>query len=144
MSKILEVAETSDIRACIALMRTLRPHLERDDDLVIDRIRRQMTQGYRLLTMVEGGVVLALAGFRFQENLLFGRTIYLDDLVVSADARRQGHAETMLNAVRDIAIASDIAVVTLDTAITNLGAQQVYERCGFERLAYHLVRRVPM
>ncbi|WP_232493124.1 GNAT family N-acetyltransferase [Novosphingobium kaempferiae] len=143
MITISEIAAEAEIRRCLPVMRLLRPHLKPDDDVVVGRIVRQMADGYRLLALLDGAEVRALAGFRFQENLVFGRSIYIDDLVVAPEARRQGHAETMLAKVREIALRAGLQVVALDTALANVGAQKVYERCGYETVAYHLIQRLP-
>jgi len=138
-----EFTAADDLGTAIPVMRVLRPHLEPPDEAVAARIRRQMAQGYRLLALVNGGEVVALAGFRLQENLVFGRFLYVDDLVVAPDARKQGHAERLLDAVRGIAIAEKRDVLALDTALANEGAQRVYHRCGYETVAYHLIQRLP-
>lgn len=143
MNTIREVMAEAEIRSCVTLMRVLRPHLEPDDDVVVGRIVRQMADGYRLLSLGDGENMLALAGFRFQENLVFGRSLYVDDLVVAAEARRQGHAETLLGRVREIALKAGLRVVALDTALMNETARKVYERCGYETVAYHLIQRLP-
>lgn len=140
---VRELTEADDLIACIPVMRVLRPHLDAADALVATRIRRQMTQGYRLLAISEGAEIVALAGFRLQENLLFGRFVYVDDVVVAPAARRRGHAERLLDAIRYIAIAAGQEVVALDTALANTGAQRVYHRCGYETVACHLIQRLP-
>ncbi len=142
-AQLREMTVQDDLLVCVPVMRVLRPHLEADDLAVVDRIRRQMGQGYRLLAIFDGTKVVALAGFRLQENLVFGRFLYVDDVVVDPDARRQGHAERLLDAVREIAIAAGQEVLALDTALSNTGAQRVYHRCGYETVAYHLIQRLP-
>ena len=141
--QLKEMTADDDLLVCVSVMRVLRPHLEKDDGAVVTRFRRQMEQGYRLLAILDGGNVVALAGFRLQENLVFGRFIYVDDVVVDPDARRQGHAETLLDAVREIAVATGQDLVALDTALSNTAAQRVYHRCGYETVAYHLIQRLP-
>lgn len=141
--ELKELTAQDDLLPCVPVMRVLRPHLEPDDAVVVERIRRQMEQGYRLMALVSGEVVLALAGFRLQENLVFGRFLYVDDVVVAPEARRRGHAEALLDAVCEIGVATGQDVLALDTALTNTGAQRVYQRCGYETVAYHLIRRLP-
>src|SRR5690606_37699362 len=86
-------------RACFQLMRVLRPHLSDADDLV-QRVQRQAQQGYRLLAARAGDEVVGLAGCRLQENLLYGRFLYVDDLVTREELRSQGIGERLLNEVR--------------------------------------------
>jgi len=101
-----------------------------------------MTQGYRLLSLQRGTEAVALAGFRFQENLIFGRFLYIDDLVVAQGERKQGCAERLLAAVKEIGISSGVDSLALDTALSNSSAQRLYHRSGYETVAYHLVQRL--
>ncbi len=142
-ANLKELTAQDDLLPCIPVMRVLRPHLEADDGAVVERIKRQMEQGYRLLALMNGSDIVALAGIRLQENLVFGRFLYVDDVVVAPEARRQGHAETLLAAIREMAVETGQDVLALDTALNNIGAQRVYHRCGYENVAYHLIQRLP-
>jgi hypothetical protein len=71
-----------DLRACLPLMRELRPHLKNEADFV-ERVSRMRADGYRLLAAMDHGQAVALAGYRVQENLIYGRFLYVDDLVVA-------------------------------------------------------------
>ena len=66
----------------------LRPHLEPTS--FVDQVMRQQAEGYRL-AFVDGPTVLACAGYRITENLLFGRFIYVDDLVTWSGVRSRGY-----------------------------------------------------
>ncbi len=76
----------ADLAKCFSVMQQLRPHITGEADF-IERAERQMTAGYRLLVASEDGTVIGLAGYRAQENLIYGPFVYVDDLVVAADAR---------------------------------------------------------
>jgi hypothetical protein len=78
-----------EIAACYPVMVLLRPHLGSADELVA-RITRQRDAGYRLLALWRAGTPVALAGYRFEENLIHGKFVYVDDLVTAADERRGG------------------------------------------------------
>lgn len=138
-----ELSAADDLLSSVGVMRILRPHLERNDDLVVERLKRQMREGYRLLVIERDGRAVALAGFRLQENTVFGRFAYIDDLVVSEEVRRQGFAERLLGAVREIAAADGRRIVALDTALDNEAARRVYHRSGYETVAYHLIQHLP-
>ena len=78
----------------------LRPHLA-DAARRIERVARQSQAGYRLLAAWDGDAVIGLAGYRPEENLIYGRFMYVDDLVVAASDRRGGIGARLLDAVRD-------------------------------------------
>lgn len=66
-------------------MRQLRPHLADPADFTA-RVRRMAAQRYRLLGAWRGDEPLALAGYRLDENLIYGSFLYVDDLVTHESA----------------------------------------------------------
>ncbi len=118
-----------DFRACFALMRALRPLID-DADEFIKQTRRQAQQGYRLLVAWDGDFPAALAGYRLQENFLYGRFLYVDDLVASSEVRRQGLGTILISALRKEAWDNGCAHLVLDTGLSNSLGQRFYYRQG--------------
>src|ERR1700730_9837403 len=85
------------VPAC-AVMRQWRPHL-RDARAFADQVARQHAEGYRLLAASDAGSVGGLAGYRVLTNLLYGRFVYVDDLVVDGTLQRGGIGTQLLDAV---------------------------------------------
>ncbi|MBK0060529.1 GNAT family N-acetyltransferase [Pseudomonas sp. S44] len=130
-------AETdAQLQACFAVMGELRPHLA-DAAAFIDQVRRQAGQNYRLLAAWQGEEAKALAGYRLQENLLYGRFLYVDDLVASAEARSHGLGAALIDALREEARAQGCAHLVLDTALGNALGQRFYFRQGLLAKALH-------
>ncbi|HGM5582577.1 TPA: GNAT family N-acetyltransferase [Pseudomonas putida] len=130
-------AETdAQLHACFAVMCELRPHLA-DAAAFIDQVRRQTRQNYRLLAAWQGEDAKALAGYRLQENLLYGRFLYVDDLVASVDARSHGLGATLIDALREEACAQGCTHLVLDTALGNALGQRFYYRQGLLARAMH-------
>ncbi|MDC0720439.1 GNAT family N-acetyltransferase [Nannocystis sp. bb15-2] len=137
---LLRHAEHDDeLRACYATMASLRPDL-RDAEELRTRVRRQHAQGYRLLAAWRGGEPLGLAGYREQENLIYGRFVYVDDLVVREDARREQLGERLLTAVAAEARRLGCARLVLDTGMANALAQRFYFRQGLLAVGMHFGR----
>lgn len=128
--------DPDELRACLPLMRVLRPHLSDADDFV-QRLQRQAEQGYRLLAARQGDEVLGLAGCRLQENLLHGRFFYVDDLVTREDLRSQGIGERLLDEARAQARHLGCANFVLDTALGNARGQRFYYRQGLLAIGMH-------
>ncbi|HEV8655113.1 MAG TPA: GNAT family N-acetyltransferase [Candidatus Limnocylindria bacterium] len=57
----------------------------------------------------------------------------LNDLFVSADARRGGVARRLLERAREWAVETEAKGLTLTTALTNSAARGLYESCGWRR-----------
>ena len=119
----------ADLVACFAVMRELRPHLADAAELV-ERVGRQSRAGYRILAAWSGDRVVELAGYRPEENLIYGRFMYVDDLAVAASERRGGIGARLLDGVRDECRRAGIPSLVLDTAIDNSLGQRFYFRYG--------------
>lgn len=125
-----------DHHASFAVMRELRPHLA-DAAAYVAQARRQAGQGYRLLLAWQAGRVVALAGYRIQENLLYGRFLYVDDLVASAGSRGRGVGAALIDALREAARGHACANLVLDTALANALGQRFYYRQGLLAAGLH-------
>jgi ribosomal protein S18 acetylase RimI-like enzyme len=71
--------------------------------------------------------------YPLQASLALASSWLLSDLYVAPNARRQGVAETLMNAARDFAQASGACGLQLETAKSNLAGQALYERLGYVR-----------
>lgn len=122
--------------ASFDLMRVLRPHVAKPATYVA-QLARQTEQGYRLLAAWGGEHIVGLIGYRELENLLYGRFIYVDDLVVSPDFQGKGLGERLLTAVRDEAVQRDCDHFVLDTGLHMPLAQRFYFRQGLLARGMH-------
>ncbi len=123
------VETDEDYQASFEVMRELRPHLT-DAAAFAAQARRQANQGYRLLAAWQDNQVKGLAGYRTQENLMYGNFLYVDDLITTADARSQGVGAELIAATRREAEKLGCAWFVLDTAAENALGQRFYYRQG--------------
>jgi ribosomal protein S18 acetylase RimI-like enzyme len=124
-----DVQTEAELRACYPVMKELRPHLESVDEFVA-RVKRQNEQGYRILAAWEHGEVVALAGYRLQENLVYGKFLYVDDLIAGEKHRSQRWGAQLLTYLTGYAERADCVKLVLDTALTNALGQRFYFREG--------------
>lgn len=143
MSEIrLRHAESdADIVASFPVLHQLRPHLV-DEAETLARVRRQQQEGYRLLLATDRDEVVGAAGYRFQENLVRGRFVYVDDLVVHERIRRQRLGVRLPDEVARIARQAGSDWLVLDTALGNALGQRFYFRWGMLSTALHFARRI--
>ncbi|PKD78674.1 GNAT family N-acetyltransferase, partial [Escherichia coli] len=66
----------------------------------------------------------------FQENLIYGRFLYVDDLVVTERSRGARHGAALLQALERMAREAGCAKLVLDTGLANALAQRFYFRQG--------------
>jgi GNAT superfamily N-acetyltransferase len=125
-------------------MKALRPHHGERDEFVrrVDEVQRP--QGYRLVGAFEGERVVAVAGFRVLENLVSGRTLYVDDLSTLPEARRRGHAAGLLDWCAQEAERLGCDELELDSAVgpERTDAHRLYFNQGLRITAFHFEKRV--
>lgn len=136
--EIRHIESDVDLAASFPVMQELRPHLS-DRATYQALVAQQRAQGYRLLAAWRDGVIVGLAGYRLQDNLLYGRFVYVDDLVVSAALHRSGLGERLLQAVRQQALAMNCRHFVLDTGLHMALAQRFYFRQGLLARGMHFV-----
>lgn len=123
------IGDDASVAACFPLMRQLRPHLASADELVA-RWRRQAEAGYRLLAMHDDGRLVALAGYRLQDNLVHGVHFYVDDLVTDEGARSAGYGQQLMDRLKAEARAAGCHKLVLDTPLANVLGHRFYYRNG--------------
>ena len=126
----------ADIVRCHAVMRELRPHFD-DEAAFVAQVQRQQAQGYRLAFVEADGEVRAVAGYRFNENLFAGKTLYVDDLVSRAADRSRSHGGRLLDWLVARAREAECTVLTLDSGVQRFGAHRFYLRKGMDIIAHH-------
>lgn len=136
---MIEFADSDEaIIACFPVMRELRPHLVRES--FVDRVRLQQRQGYRLVYLEEGGAPVAVAGFRIIENLVWGRFLYVDDLITLSDKRSRGYGRRLLAWLETHAQGESCRQINLDSGKQRIDAHRFYEREGFEVFGLHFCK----
>ncbi|WP_245152302.1 GNAT family N-acetyltransferase [Allopusillimonas soli] len=127
---VLKHIETDEaLTACFPVMQQLRPALQGPEDFIA-RVRRMQGDHYRILAAWHDGVPLALAGYRLQENLIYGRFLYVDDLVTTQASRGQNLGARLLAELDGIAMRLGCVKLVLDTGLANALAQRFYFRQG--------------
>lgn len=129
MDSIRPIEDEAAVRACFAVMHQLRPHLADADELVA-RWRRQVEDGYRLIAVWRGGEPVALAGYRLQENLVYGPFLYVDDLVTDNRLRSSGLGNLLMDHLKAEAVRLGCARLVLDTPLSNVLGHRFYYRNG--------------
>ena len=86
--------------------------------------RGSVKPGYCILAVWCDGKPVALAGYRVQVNLIYGKFLYVDDLVTEASKRRDGLCAHLLDALALDAGRLGCERLVLDTTLDNVGAHR--------------------
>ena len=133
---VLLAESDADIAACAPVMAQLRPHVAEQD--FVARVRRLGEGGYRLACVVDGGAVVAVAGFHVRENLPWGRHLYVDDLVTDETRRSTGAGRALIDWLVEHARAAGCTNLQLDSGVQRFAAHRCYLRERFEISSHHL------
>jgi GNAT superfamily N-acetyltransferase len=141
MSRGIRQASTDDeILRCYPVMRELRPQVAASEFL--ERIRRQMSQGYRLVYLARGGETRAVAGYRLLENLAWGRFLYVDDLVTRECDRSRGFGQILMKWLAGEAVERGCTELHLDSGVQRFGAHRFYLVQGMDITCHHFAKKL--
>ena len=133
---LIQSLTTADqLRAAWPVVRQLRPHL--DEERFVAQALRQMADGYRATGLYDEGVPRAYAGWRVHEFLVYGRHVYVDDLVTDETARSRGYGKALLDWLKAEAKRLDCARLQLDSGTHRKDAHAFYLREKLRIDAFH-------
>ena len=129
------LTDEAAIRAAWPLVAQLRPHL--DADALVAQLRRQFAEGFRANVLYDEGAPRAYAGWRVHENLVYGRHMYVDDLVTDEAVRSRGYGNAMLDWLKAEAKRLGCTRLQLDSGTWRKDAHAFYLREGLRIEAFH-------
>ena len=124
-----------EIRKCFPVIAELRPHLVEENFLSL--VYEMAQQGFRLAYIEQENQVVAVAGYRIYTNFFLGKNLYVDDLVTTESTRSQGHGESLLGWLRELAIENACNHLHLDSGTQRDQAHKFYFRQGLTINSYH-------
>lgn len=133
----IQQAQTDEqIVKCFDLIKILRPHLDRES--FVDKVRRQMEEGYTLIFIEDEEGVKSVAGYRIAHFLAWGKVLYLDDLITLPEARGIGFGTHLLKWLKGEAKRHLCNGLHLDTGIERNDAHRLYLNLGMTINGLHL------
>jgi len=142
MSGVKIATTDADIARCFAVMHELRPHLVDEAELVRRAKHQMANDSWSLIYVEDAGTVAAVAGFRIQNYLHSGKTLYVDDLVTAQNKRSRGFGEILLKWMQDHARAQGCETFSLDSGTHRTGAHKFYFREGLVVTSFHFARKL--
>ncbi len=143
--EVREIATQEDVRAVYPVVRELRRHLE-DEEGFVSAVGRMCAEGYRLAAAYRDengeGDPVGAAGFRAYEMLAYGKILYVDDLVVSEDARSGGAGKALIGWLEEEARGQGCTGVHLDPGVQRARAHRFYFREGMAIYNFHFAKEL--
>ena len=130
------LAQTDEqIMFCFPVLFELRPLLKQE--IFLEQVRRMMKEGFILAFIETDGKAVAAAGFRFEEMLYRGKSIYVDDLVTLPEYRSKGVGGKLMDWIIDYARKNNCEQVHLDSGVQRFDAHRFYLNKGFIISSHH-------
>jgi len=124
-----------DIRRCHPVMNQLRPNYS--EAAFVKQVQKQISGGYQLAFVEIDGAVQAVAGFRFSDNLVWGKFLCIDDLVSGEAVRGKGFAGTLTDWLIVQARAAGCKQIHLDSGVQRFNAHRFYLGRGMNITCHH-------
>ncbi|MDQ2952283.1 MAG: GNAT family N-acetyltransferase [Chloroflexota bacterium] len=136
MIRELEVADVALAYRAMAELRKLETV-----DVFVSRVAAQRREGYRLAASFEDGDpdAAAVAGFRLENFLAWGKAIYVDDLSTRKQYRGRGHGGKLMDWLIAEARRLDCNQLHLDSGVgpDREDAHRLYMNKGLRISAHH-------
>lgn len=139
-STVRQAVTEAAIRRCFPVVAELRPHLREPDFL--DQVRRQQADGYRLVFLASGRQIHTVAGYRVTETLMWGRVLYVDDLVSASGVRSRGWGRQMFNWLVAEARRESCGELHLDSGVQRFAAHRFYLAQRMEITCHHFALKL--
>lgn len=138
---VIQLAETDEsLKRCCRVLVQLRTAITEPELLL--RVKSQMRSGYRLAYIAVDDVVVSVAGFRFGENLAWGKYLYIDDFVSDKNKRGHGHGACLFQDLLEYAKERACDTVHLDSGVQRFSAHKFYLREGLKIASHHFSMRL--
>ncbi len=135
MAKVQIAQSDEQIMFCFPVLFELRPHLIKEK--ILTQVRRMMKEGFMLVFIEADEKAVAAAGFRFEEMLYRGKSIYVDDLVTLPEYRSKGYGAEIIDWIIDFAKKNNCEQVHLDSGVQRFDAHRFYLNKGFIISSHH-------
>ena len=128
-------ASDEDINRCYPVIKQLRPHLSGKEFLA--QVRRQSKQSYSLVFLEVKGEIKSVAGFRINEMLYCGLSLYVDDLITDEAERSEGYGAALFDWMVRFAKQQGCRQLHLDTGVQRFDTHRFYFRKRMKITLYH-------
>ncbi|HYY27455.1 MAG TPA: GNAT family N-acetyltransferase [Chthoniobacterales bacterium] len=140
MTTIALASQEKDIKRCYKVLHELRTHL--DESTMVAQILRQQIAGYFLVFCEAEDEIRSVAGFRYSENLAYGKFMYVDDLVTRNEDRSKGFGKVLFDWLVAAARAHGCGVIALDSGVQRFGAHRFYLINRMNIVSHHFMLRI--
>lgn len=132
----IKIAKSDDeIKNCYPIVVQLRPNYSETE--FVQQVHQQKQLNYQLAYLKENNNICAVAGYRFSENLAWGKFLYVDDLITASSQRSKGYGKVLLDWLLNQARESGCKQLHLDSGVQRVDAHRFYSREKMQHTSQH-------
>lgn len=132
----VKIAESDEqLKQICPVLLQLRPQY--DEESLIEQIKLQQKDGYRIAFVEENDAVLSVAGFVIGTKLAWRKHLYIDDLVTNEAHRSTGAGKLLLDWLKEYARKQGCKQLHLDSGVARMAAHRFYLRERFDITSHH-------
>lgn len=128
------VQNEADLERCFPVINELRPHLNLREFQEIYRNANEK-EAYDIAALEIDGMIVGAMGYRITHDLVRGKHIYIDDLVITKNERSKRLAPELLKYAEILAKENGCKVLRLCAALENTRGMKFYETNGWSQRA---------
>ncbi|MBP6828263.1 MAG: GNAT family N-acetyltransferase [Saprospiraceae bacterium] len=134
------LTQKAEMAPLYPLIRQLSPKVTEERYLFL--LDDMLTRGYRMAAAYEGDTCVGLSGIWIGTKIYSGKYMELDNVVVSETHRSKGIGQLLCDFATALALEEGVEMMMLDAYRENHRAHAFYEREGFIRRGFHMLRPV--
>lgn len=135
------VQNPADLERCFPVICELRPHLNLQEFLDIYK-NAHTKEAYDIIALELDGLIVGAMGYRITHDLVRGKHIYIDDLVITKNERSKRLAPELLQYAEKLAQDNGCKVLRLCAALENTRGMKFYESNGWSQRAVAYNKKV--
>lgn len=134
------LVQKAEMAPLYPLIRQLSPKVSEERYLKL--LEDMLTRGYRMAAIFEDGACVGLTGIWIGTKIYSGKYMELDNVVVAETHRSKGIGKLLCDYATALALEEGVEMIMLDAYRENYRAHAFYEREGFVRRGFHLLRPI--
>jgi len=137
---MIRIEHLQDPAEAAPVLRILRHTL--DDTGFAMRLGAAKAQGYRVIAARRDAQMVGALGYRFICYLCWGKTLFIDDLVVDPAHRSGGVGQHLLEAARGVARQEGCDHLRLCSGLAREDAHRFYATNGVDKTSFQFATRI--
>ncbi|MDA9335505.1 GNAT family N-acetyltransferase [Flavobacteriaceae bacterium] len=108
--------------------------------LLLERFKEMVTQNYECVGVYDGDLLIGVSGLWFCTRHYSGRSVELDHVFIEESYRNNGLGTQFLTWIQNYVKAKGCEMIELNAYIENVPSQNFYEKDGFIKPGFHLIK----